>query len=310
MPQTPTVHILLATYNGGRFIAEQLASIERQSYTDWTLTVSDDGSSDDTLEVVNTFAQRVSRPVTVLQGPRKGSTLNFCHLIAQVPAGQAQDLFAFCDQDDVWLDNKLERAVQWHSQCQGTNALLYCGRTKFVNERLQTIGLSPSIRRSPSFGNALVQNIASGNTMVFSQAVLLAQKKVQPQHSVWHDWTTYLVATAIDGIVWFDDEPCLLYRQHTTNVIGSNDGLSAQIKRLAPLFKGRFKQWTDANVGAVHDLDNLTCEPQVHICQKFQAARSKSLALSRIITWQKTNVRRQTFRSNLTLVIALLLNRI
>lgn len=307
MPYQPTVHILLATYCGGSFIAEQLASIERQSYAHWTLTVSDDGSTDDTLALVQAFAQRVRQPVTVLQGPRKGSTWNFCHLIAQAPEGQAQDLFAFCDQDDVWLDNKLERAVQWHSQHQSENARLYCGRTQFVNERLQPIGLSPGIRLAPSFGNALVQNIASGNTMVFSQAVLLAQKKVQPEHSVWHDWTTYLVTTAIGGLVWFDEESCLLYRQHSANVIGSNEGLRAQIRRLQPLFKGRFKQWMDSNVGAVRDLSSLVTDRQNQILQQFDSIRTHRMALGRIIEWLRTDIRRQKLGSNLTLALAVLM---
>jgi hypothetical protein len=160
---------------------------------------------------VQHFATQVTQPVTVLQGPREGSsTANFCYLIAQAPAVNVHDLYAFCDQDDVWHENKLQRAVQWHARHSHEKVRLYCGRTQFANKNLQPIGLSPSIKRQPSFGNALVQNIASGNTMVFSHSVLIAQRKVLPMNSVWHDWTTYIVATALGGIVWFDSQPCLL----------------------------------------------------------------------------------------------------
>jgi len=177
MSQQPTVHILLATYNGARYLAEQLESIARQTHSAWTLTVSDDGSTDDTLDIVQRFATQVTQPVSLLQGPKEGSsTANFCHLVAQAPTDNVQDLYAFCDQDDVWHDDKLQRAVQWHAQHPSQSVRLYCGRTQYVNEQLQPIGLSPSIKRPPSFGNALVQNIASGNTMVFSHAVLMAQK--------------------------------------------------------------------------------------------------------------------------------------
>jgi len=173
MHPQPTVHILLATYNGARYLTEQLQSITRQTHSAWTLTVSDDGSTDDTLAIVQRFAAQVDQPVTVLQGPRQGSsTSNFSHLLGNAPTGNSQDLYAFCDQDDVWHDSKLERAVQFHALHPSQCVRLYCGRTQFVNERLQPIGLSPSIKRPPSFGNALVQNIASGNTMVFSQEVL------------------------------------------------------------------------------------------------------------------------------------------
>jgi glycosyltransferase involved in cell wall biosynthesis len=310
MLQAPTVHILLATYNGCRFITEQLTSIERQSYTDWTLTVSDDGSSDDTLEVVNAFAQRVSQPVTVLQGPRKGSTWNFCHLIAQAPTRRAQDLFAFCDQDDVWLLNKLERAVQWHSQYKETSVRLYCGRTQFVNERLQTMGLSPGIHRPPSFGNALVQNIASGNTMVFSQAVLLAQKKIQPQHSVWHDWTTYLVATALGGLVCFDDDPCLLYRQHTGNVVGANDSMKLVVEAFSASMRGRYLSRVNTQMCACNDIGHLITSASHSTLLNFTSILNNTSALAKLVLWRQSAIRRQTMPSNLALALALLTKRL
>lgn len=304
----PTVHILLATYNGAQFLTEQLDSIARQTHSAWTLTISDDGSTDNTLALVAEFAERITQPLTVLQGPRqKSSTRNFCHLIQNAPTAEASDLYAFCDQDDVWLDNKLERAVEWHAQQQSHAVRLYCSRTQFVDEQLKPIGLSPGIQRPPSFGNALVQNIASGNTMVMSRNVLLAQKKVKPEHSVWHDWTTYLVATALGGMVCFDDQPSLLYRQHRGNVIGSNDGLIAQIRRFKPLFEGRFKQWTDANMESVSDLGNTATKTAQEIQHKFAQVRAHKFAWNRICAWRETEVHRQTFMSNLTLGMAIFL---
>lgn len=307
----PTVHILLATYNGEQFLADQLDSIARQTHSAWTLTISDDGSTDNTLALVSEFAARITQPLTVLQGPRqKSSTLNFCHLIQNAPAAEALDLYAFCDQDDVWLDNKLERAVEWHAQQQSHAVRLYCSRTQFVDEQLKPIGLSPGIQRPPSFGNALVQNIASGNTMVMSHDVLLAQKKVKPEHSVWHDWTTYLVATALGGKVWFDVQPSLLYRQHGGNVIGSNNGLRAQIKRLHPLFQGRFKQWTDANMATVSDLGQATTKTAQEIHQKFAQLREHKYAWKRISNLRETEIYRQTKMSNFTLGLAIILGLI
>jgi len=307
MPYQPTVHILLATYNGAKYLQAQLDSIARQTHRQWTLTVSDDGSADETVNIVKAFAQSSPHTVTLLQGPCAGSsTRNFCHLIQHVPAGAEQDLYAFCDQDDVWLDTKLERAVRWHAQHLQQPVRLYCGRTQFVNDKLQPIGLSPGIRRPPSFGNALVQNIASGNTMVFSPSALAAQKKVQPEHSVWHDWTTYLVATALGGIVSFDNQPSLLYRQHGGNVIGANNGLSAQIKRLKPLFNGRFKQWTDANLAAVRDLNSLPTHDSLHLYRQFEKLRQMPAPWHRLNAWRKLNIRRQTPSSTLTLAIGLI----
>ncbi len=307
MPYQPTVHILLATYNGAKYLQAQLQSIARQTHRHWTLTVSDDGSTDETVNIVKAFAQSSPHTVNLLQGPCAGSsTRNFCHLIQHAPAGAGQDLYAFCDQDDVWLDTKLQRAVQWHAQHLEQPVRLYCGRTQFVNDKLQPISLSPGIRRPPSFGNALVQNIASGNTMVFSPSVLAAQKQVQPEHSVWHDWTTYLVATALGGIVSFDNQPSLLYRQHGGNVIGANNGLSAQIKRLKPLFNGRFKKWTDANLAAVGDLNTLPTHDSLHLYHQFEKLRQMPAPWHRLNAWRKLNIRRQTASSTLTLAVGLI----
>jgi hypothetical protein len=116
------------------------------------------------------------------------------------------------------------------------------------------IGVSRGIQRPASFGKALVQNIASGNSMVMSHAVLIAQQKVNPEHSVWHDWTTYLVATATGGVVWFGGAPSLLYRQHVANVIVANAGLKAQIKRIKPLLQGRLRKFSEVTVLATQDI--------------------------------------------------------
>lgn len=306
MPNTPTIHILLATYNGEPFLKQQLESIAHQTFNSWTLTVSDDGSTDNTLAIVECFANRVHQTVNVLNGPSIGSsTANFCHLIAQAPSGKEDDLYAYCDQDDVWDKDKLIRAAKWHSQHLDQPVRLYCGRTQFVNEKLHRIGLSPDIKRPPSFGNALVQNIASGNTMVFSNATLITQKKIKPENCVWHDWTTYLVATSLGGLVLFDSQPSLLYRQHGGNVIGSNDSLLSTIKRLKPLTEGRFKTWTEKNLKALQDIKLIPHTKEYQLYEKFIMIRTEPIFWLRIRKWLQTNIRRQSPLSNLTLAIAL-----
>lgn len=308
MLKQPTVHILLATYNGERFLAEQLESIARQTYDCWTLTVSDDGSTDNTLGIVQSFASKVHQPVTVLQGPHKrSSTANFFHLIANAQIDRDSDLYAFCDQDDVWFEDKLERAVKWHLQHTSQQVRLYCGRTQFADDTLSPISLSPNIKRQPSFGNALVQNIASGNTMVLSHAVLVSQQRVLTEHSIWHDWTTYIVTTALNGLVWFDDKPCLFYRQHSGNVIGSNNGFKAQIKRLKPLFNGRFKEWNERNIDAIYDLGTMATQESRSIIANFQNMRSTLYPWKILIQFWKSSIRRQNQISNWALLFALIL---
>lgn len=306
MSQT-TVHILLATYNGARFLREQLASIARQSHTDWRLTVSDDGSSDETLLILKRFAQESAQPVTLLRGPGRGPTHNFFHLIAQVQHGSKQDLFAFADQDDVWLEDKLSQAVEWHDGQSDQPFRLYCGRTRYVDDSLHPIGESRVFKRPPGFGHALVQNIASGNTMIFSQAVLSALQTIRPEHSVWHDWTTYLVTTATGGQVYCDDIPLVLYRQHTNNVIGANKGLKAQFQRLIPIFQGRYRYWSDLNLAAMRDINALLPETTRDFIQKFERMRNSESCGTRVRNFLDSGIRRQGLASNTTLLVAIIL---
>jgi glycosyltransferase involved in cell wall biosynthesis len=301
-----TVHILLATYNGERFLKEQLESIKNQSHGNWTLTVSDDGSTDDTLGILNRFSEEVPQKVTVLadMGPGKGPTPNFFRLIHGIQINSVNDLYAFCDQDDIWLDNKLNRAVQWHKSTNDAAFRLYCSRTQYVNEQLAPCGISPSLCRPPSFGNALVQNIASGNTMVMTASVIAALKKINPDHSVWHDWTAYLATTALGGTIEFDKEPSLLYRQHANNVIGSNTGVKAQLARLRPLLQGRYKLWSNRNESAMADILEDLPAHSAKLYNDFIRIRTLRNPITRLRALNKSSIRRQCLASNLSLFFA------
>lgn len=307
MMHTPSVHILLATYNGGKYLAEQLDSIARQTHTAWTLTVSDDGSTDETLGIVARFSEQVSQSITILQGPRLGSsTRNFFHLIQSATDSNPLDLFAFCDQDDIWLDDKVARAVRWHAE-QAHHVRLYCGRTQFVNERLHPIGLSAKIQSSPSFGNALLQNIASGNTMIISHAVLIGLQKIDPAYSVWHDWTTYLVTTALGGSIWFDDEPCLLYRQHSQNVVGSNTGPISAILQMPALLKGRYRHRAEINQHCILNLLEEMPGETIEIFEQFQRLLQAKSGIASLKIFLLSSLRRQKSSANLVIAMALLI---
>lgn len=304
-----TVHILLATYNGERYLSEQLDSILNQQHANWTLTVSDDGSSDKTRHILTQFAKLAHQKVTVMpqHGHSLGPTANFFKLIGHLTVDSKNDLIAFCDQDDVWFNDKLTRAVAWHEAHHLTPIRLYCSRTQLVNDQLSPLGLSPKPSKPPSFGNALVQNIASGNTMVMNHRVLEALQKITPNHSVWHDWTTYLVATALGGKVEFDEQPSLLYRQHTSNVIGSNSGYKAQLQRVLPLLQGRYKLWSDITEQAVTDIHDQLPPQTIEIFNSFVTMRARSNPIARLIALKASSIRRQSLASNISLGVALLL---
>lgn len=301
-----TVHILLATYQGGRHLEAQLESIARQTHPNWTLLVSDDGSTDNSPAIVQRFAAAHRQPVTLLQGPSRGATANFFHLINTVSYADPADLFAFCDQDDWWLPEKLAVAAACHEQFQRhAGPVLYCGRTRITNDALQPIGESETPRKPLTLGNALTQNVASGNTMVFNARLLEILRHIQPQHSVWHDWSAYLAATACGGVVHYDVEPHMLYRQHAGNVIGAIGGSVDRIVRLLPSLKGRYRLWGDLTEAAMQDIaPHLTPDAQM-VFEAYKLARHARTGLQRIHHARTAGISRQTRLGQIALLAGL-----
>src|SRR5258706_8555996 len=168
MPSTtPKVTILLATRNGAPFLKEQLDSYRAQTYPFWELLVSDDGSTDETIRILEGFARSVPQRVILRSGPQLGFWQNFVSLVRCDDSDG--DLFAYSDQDDIWFPEKLAKAVNWLGARPEEQPALYFSRTELVNPDGKAIGFSRLFSRPPTFQNALVQNIGGANTMVFNR---------------------------------------------------------------------------------------------------------------------------------------------
>lgn len=216
------VAILLSTFNGEKFLPEQLDSLYAQEHTDFHIYLRDDGSSDGTLAIARQYARERGR-MHVVAGPNLGYANSFFELLRQ--AGDGYDCYFFCDQDDVWLPSKVRAAVQMLAQ-HGLLGLaqsapgMYFSKTAYVDEKLCALGLSPDFADEQlGFGNALVQNVVSGCTMALNRPareLLVAQL---PRQCLGHDWWTYLVVSAFGRVV-FDRHSHVLYRQHGANTLG------------------------------------------------------------------------------------------
>lgn len=243
-----TVAILLASYNGEKFLNEQLDSFVRQSHPHWSLWISDDGSSDRTKSIFNNFSKNQSaHHMGWFNGPKKGFASNFLSLVCNMNI--QGDFFAYSDQDDIWVGDKLKRAVTFLSGISQDIPALYCSRTEYVDQANLSLGTSRPYQKPPSFNNALVQNIASGNTMIFNQAArrLLIESGKDVNIEL-HDWWTYLLVTGAGGRVMFDQVPSVRYRQHANNLWGMNTSFRAQIIRIKKLFAGRFQNWNECHI--------------------------------------------------------------
>ena len=307
----PNICILMCTYNGEKFLADQLDSIEHQSYQHWRLIISDDGSTDNTLAIAKQYqAKWGSHQLEIKQGPQKG----FCHNFLSIACDTViqADLYAFSDQDDVWLPEKLANAVTYYNaiaQSEPDLPRVYGTRTKIVDEHLKVIGLSPLFTLPRSFRNALVQSIAGGNTMVFNQQSKVLLEKSGIQEIVSHDWWLYQLVKGAGGIMFYDPEPSLLYRQHANALIGANTSFRARIGRITYVLNGRFKLWNDINLKALTNVQHLftkDCQDILDIFIKFRGARFKD----RIRLLEVCGLYRQTWQDTLTLWLATILNKI
>jgi glycosyltransferase involved in cell wall biosynthesis len=305
----PTATILLCTLNGERFLGEQLASLDAQTLTHWRLVVSDDGSTDRTRSILQAF-KRAHAPgrVEIVDGPRRGAPANFLFLACR--QNPTSEYYAFCDQDDIWEADKLARAIAFLEQEPPGVPALYGSRTSLIDESGKKIGLSPLFPKRPAFRSALVQSIAGGNTMVFNRKARDLLAFCGPGVTVpSHDWWLYQVTSACGGKVRYDDWPSLRYRQHNQNVIGSNMGFAARLRRLRMLGQGRFRAWSDLNVVALTRLRPRMSAENRQIFDLFRRARQQPL-LQRAMMFAQAGVYRQTLLGNLGLAAAVVLKKI
>lgn len=299
------VAVLLCTYNGQAYLERQLQTLMEQDCPYIDIYVSDDGSSDTTLAILQAAQSAWSKGrFEVLAGPRQGFAQNFMSLVLN-PAITA-DFYAYADQDDCWFTDKISYAVQriQHHQCPA----LYCARTQLVDEQENPLGFSPLFTRPPSFKNALVQSIGGGNTMLFNQAArhLLLQADVSNVPS--HDWWTYMLISGCGGVVDYDSVARMAYRQHTHNLVGSNKGIKALLERCVLVLKGRYRDWSEHNNLLLSQVEGMLSPEARHTLQHFRAMRSSSV-VRRVQGFFKSGVHRQTSVGNVFLLLAVLMGR-
>ena len=233
------VDILLATYNGGAFLKAQIESLFQQTHGNWRVLARDDGSTDNTVEILRNYADRHPDRFILVEDAEGnlGYVANFARLIERSTARY----IALCDQDDVWLPDKLTlcltRLSEMETRHGADTPLLVHSDLKVVDRDLAPIG--PSFWRSrgidaehgSSLNRLLSQNVATGCTAIFNRPVA-ALCNPMPEQAVAHDWWVALVAGAF-GKIGHIAAPTILYRQHGRNTIGARSFLPRHLFRRA-----------------------------------------------------------------------------
>ncbi len=304
------VCILLGLFNGADMLGAQLDSLSAQSHKNWSLIVSDDGSQDNSVNIVGAFAaEHATGRTWMARGPGKGFAANFLNLACL--AGPMVPFAAFCDQDDVWLPHKIARALSHLHMVPSTVPAVYVSRTIICNQNLENTRPSLLFHKPPSFENALVQSIGGGNTMVLNRAALDILQDTAPRAAgiVAHDWWVYQLISGAGGRVIYDKTPTVLYRQHDSNMIGANDTWRAQFLRVRRLLEGQFQTWNTANMTALNRVRPWLTKDALATLDQFQIARSGGL-FARLAALYRSGVKRQRHRGTLALLLATVLNRL
>lgn len=246
MNQPPKIAILLATYNGSAFLSAQLESILKQSWQNFILVVRDDCSTDDTRVILDRYLEAHPQKIHLLpaDSSNRGASGSFSLLLEYVlehkqELGLSLAYMMFCDQDDVWFENKIERELQAMLDAEAGSTempVLVHSDLEVVSESLSRI--APSFTRYQGlethrnqFCNIVISNLVTGCTALINEALALKACPVSKQ-AIMHDWWLALVAAAFGKLVYLDT-PLVHYRQHGRNTIGAREHASMPILNMS-----------------------------------------------------------------------------
>jgi glycosyltransferase involved in cell wall biosynthesis len=307
---TPTVHILLPTYNGARYLRQQLDSLTAQDYPHLAIHIRDDGSTDATREILEEYECR-NPGVDVVLGDHIGLSSGL-HLLLKTE-GAANDLFALCDQDDVWCRDKVSAAVGVLVRQPSPERTLYASRQQFVDQELEPIML-PKPRKHVGFANAVVESSLPGCTMVFGNAIRQLTLLSRPSDWEMHDWWLYLISSSMGSLI-YDPTPRMLYRRHRTNTSGWEPRLVERIRERTAEFTNRHRT---GNAGlrslrqAERFLDtyrSLMSDDHVRLITELVDMRRHGTTLRRLRYALQPLVRRESWIDHLALRLMIVLKQ-
>ena len=219
------IAVLMSTYNGEKYLREQIDSILKQEGDlDISIIVRDDGSSDGTKGILDEYKDKGK--LCWYSGPNMGPAGSFIDLVKKDPGF---DYYAFADQDDVWCSDKLSRAVE---KIGADTPFVYCANARLVGPSLEYLGRS--VYKSAPATDLSTLSIAGGIlgcTMVFNDALAkIIRDHDAPSKMVMHDFLVCELCLAVGGKVIFDDHDSINYRQHGNNTVGVSRGLAGKVK--------------------------------------------------------------------------------
>jgi glycosyltransferase involved in cell wall biosynthesis len=258
-----TVYILMATYNGDKFIKEQIESILNQTYQNWKLIIHDDNSKDNTVKIIKEYIYKYPEKIVFIDDKIStgGAKENFTYLLNKIDDNY--DYVMFCDQDDVWLENKIKLTLDKMLEVEKHNKnkpVLIHTDLKVVDEKLRIISESMFKYQKLNLSNQYdikkiaIENIITGCTMMLNKN-LAVESKCIPKEAIMHDWWIAIITLREKGVIEFLNKSTIMYRQHSINTIGAKKvNLLYYAKKLLKLkevissYKTIYIQYKKANI--------------------------------------------------------------
>lgn len=227
-----TVQVLMSTYNEEKYLKEQIESILAQKEVNINLLVRDDGSTDNTIQILENYKK--NKKLEWYTGERLFSGRSFMNLLEN--CGD-YEYYAFSDQDDIWKVQKINIAISKLQEIsKDIPAVYFCNKEVIdANENY----LKCKVKKyNNSFESAMIRNIATGCTMVMNKKLVEIINSYTPKYILMHDAWIYRVCLAINGVCIYDEKKYVKYRQHDSNVIGANYNI---IKKIANRWQSFWK---------------------------------------------------------------------
>ena len=282
------IDVLLALYNGEKYLNELLNSLENQTYKEWRLIAADDGSKDSTVEIIQDFAKKSGHEIElhINSNPTGSAKANFMNLINYAKSPYVM----FCDQDDVWLDDKIEITLEKMIETEkiyGTETpVLINTDLKVVDSELNIIDESFShyldTDKNFTLREQLVLNKVAGCSIMFNKSLCeyIQRKKIDASKILMHDSWVMLIALCF-GHVNVVDKSTILYRQHSSNSVGAND-----VRKFSYVIKRIFSRGDNAkqNMDHINDAkyfyetyrDELENNPDKNLIKNYSELANKS----------------------------------
>lgn len=231
MEEEKTVAILLSAYNGEKYIKEQIDSLIYQTYKNIHIYIRDDGSKDNTVSIVKQYK---NENITLIEGKNCGFIKSFFTLLEKA---EDADYYAFCDQDDVWREDKIERSVKMLSKLDENKPNLFFSNSDYYDIDLNFVAYGEK-EKVYNFRNSLVECVSQGMTMCINKTARNLLIKNIPKNCISHDCYTYMLCAGLGQMV-YDSEALVKYRRHTKSVTAEGKNfIELQIWRIKKFLLG------------------------------------------------------------------------